>query len=143
MEKEKVPAPPREGIVYGEIAYWLLVTGVIIAISGLIVYITSQGYIDKASLLNYLWRGVDCHTIWKDLGGVSQPPAWYSSLGMLSKGDMLAMLGIAVSCLAAVLGMWGTAFQMVRSKGKLYLFFALIIAVVLTFSALGLITMGD
>ncbi len=141
MEKDKFPTPPREGIVYGEIAYWILLAGLIIAISGLIIYMTSQGYADKASLLGHLWQGCDCQTIWQMAAGVSRPPPWYSCLGMLSKGDMLATLGIAVACLAAVFGTWGAAFQMVRSRAKLYLIFALIIAVVLTFSALGLITL--
>jgi hypothetical protein len=143
MEKDKIPAPPREGIVYGEIAHWLLLIGVIIAIVGLVIYIASPGYINKAALLSYLWQGSDCQTIWQEVGGVSQPPAWYSCLSMLGKGDMLATLGIAVACLAAVFGMWGVSFRMLRSKGKLYLVFALIIAVVLTLSALGLINLGE
>lgn len=144
MEKDNVPAPPREGIVYGEIASWLLLAGVIVALVGTLIYLVSpQNYIDKTSLLDYLWRGYDCQTIWKNVSGVEQPPPWYSCFGMLFRGDMLATLGIAVASLAAVFGMWGAAFSMVRSKRKLYLIFALMIAVVLTLSALGLITLGD
>lgn len=139
MEKDKVPVPPREGIVYGEVTHWLLLIGVIIATVGLVIYLaSSQGYINKAFLIDYLWQGCDCHTIWQEVSGVSTPPSWYSCLGMLSKGDMLATLGIAVACLAAVFGMWGAVFQLVRRKGKLYFIFALIIALVLTLSVLGL-----
>jgi hypothetical protein len=143
MEKDNSPKPPREGIVYGEIAYWFLVAGVLIAIVGLIIYLASPGYIDKTGLLDYLWQGCDCQTIWADLSAASHALPWYSSLGLLVNGDRLAMLGIAVACFAAVFGMWGAAFQMARSKSKLYLIFALIIAAVLTLSALGLISLGD
>jgi hypothetical protein len=141
MEEEKIPAPPREGFVYGEIAYWFLVAGVVVAIIGLGIYLGSPGYIDKSSLLYYLWSGCSCQSIWQDIGGSGQVVSWYSSIKMLTRGDMLATVGIAIACLAAVFGMWGTAFQLVRSKRKLFLVFALIIAAVLTLSALGIINL--
>ena len=53
----------------------------------------------------------------------------------------IMLIGIAITCFAAVFGMWVTAFQMVRSKRKLYFIFSLIIAIVLTLSASGLITL--
>jgi hypothetical protein len=143
MEKEKIPQPPREGIVYGEIAYWVLLVGVFIAVIGLLIYMMTPGYVDKKILLDNLWQGAKCNTIWEVAGGVSQPPAWYDSLGMLAKGDMLAVLGIAIACLAAMLGMWGATVQLVRSRVKLYIIFAFIIAVVLTLSASGLITISE
>jgi hypothetical protein len=142
MGKNSFPEPPREGIVYGDITSYLLYIGVIIAFIGLIIYLVSPGDLDKALLLHYLWQGSDTNTVWQDVGGISQPPTWYSCLGKLSKGDMLAMLGISISCFGAVLGMWGVVIQMVRNRRKLYLAFALIIAVVLTLSALGLVNLG-
>jgi hypothetical protein len=143
MEKKNLPVQPSEGVVYGEVAYWFLVAGVLIAIVGLAIYLATPGYIDKVGLLNYLWQGCDCQSIWADLSSASVPLPWYSHLGLLVKGDRLAMLGIAVACFAAVFGMWGTAIQMVRGKKKLYLIFAIIIAVVLTLSALGIVSVGD
>jgi hypothetical protein len=142
MEKDNFPKPPLEGIAYGEIAYWFLVAGVMIAFIGLVVYLASPGYIDKPSLMNYLWQGCDCQTIWTQLSVTAHPLPWYSSLEILGKGDRLATVGIAITCFAAVFGMWGASFQIVRSKSKLYLVFALIIAMVLTLSALGLIKLG-
>ena len=141
MEKNETPRPPREGIVYGEIAYWLLIIGVIIAIVGSVIYMATQGYVDKTCLLDRLWQGDDIHTIWGECAGVSGTPQGHWYLGMLSQPDGIAMLGIAISCLAAVFGMWGVAFQMVRSRGRLYLVFALLIAVVLTLSALGILSL--
>jgi uncharacterized membrane protein len=63
---------------------------------------------------------------------------WY--LGKLGYGDAIAMLGIAVSCFAAVIGMWGATFAMFRDKEKLYAAFALIVALLLTLCALGIIS---
>ena len=54
MENNEAPKPPREGIVYGEIAYWLLLIGMIIAMVGTVIYMASQGFVDKTCLLNYL-----------------------------------------------------------------------------------------
>jgi hypothetical protein len=133
------PSPPREGIIYGTITHWLLVVGMAVTVIGMVIYIASPGYSDKAVLLSHLWQGCNCQTIWMAASGSSQPPAWYSSLGMLSHGDMVATLGIAIASLAAVFGMWGAAFQLVRSKGRFYIVFAFIIAVVLTLSALGIV----
>ena len=142
MEQDKAPRPPREGIIYGEIAYWTLLLGVMIAVVGSAIYMTTQGYVDKSCLLGHLWQGADIHTIWGECAGVSEPPHGHWYLGMLSKPDGIAMLGIAISCLAAVFGMWGAVFQMVRSKGRLYLILALIIAVIITFSALGILSLA-
>lgn len=142
MKRDEIPRPPREGIVYGEIAYWLLIIGVLIAIVGSVIYMASHGYIDKTHLLAALWRGEDIHTIWRECVGVSAAPEgrWY--LSVLPQPDAIAMVGISVSCLAAVFGMWGAFVQMVRSRGRLYLILALIIAVILTLSALGIISLG-
>lgn len=131
--------PPREGIVYARIVSWILVVGVIISLVGLIIYIPTGGEVNTVSLLDYLWQGCDCHTIWSELAGGISPLSF--SLGTLSHGDGLAMLGITISCLAAVIGMWGLSFQMMRRKGRLYLVFAVIISIVLTLSVLGLINL--
>lgn len=140
MEGNKAPSPPREGIIYATIVYWVLVAGVLIAIAGLALYIPAAGQIEKSSLLNYLWHGYDCKTIWSDLAAGGQPLSLFS-LGGLSQGDRLATLGISISCLAAVFGMWGLTIQMARRRQKLYLLFTVIIAVVLTLSAAGLVSL--
>lgn len=139
MEQSKAPRPPLVGIIYGEIAYWLLVIGMIIALVGLVIYMTSGGYLDKASLLDHLWKGDNVHTIWEKCGGagINYEGHWY--LRMLSQGDAIAMLGLSVTCFAAVAGMWGAFFGLLRGKGGIFILFALIVAVVLTLSALGIL----
>lgn len=135
-----VPRPLLPGIIYGETVFWIMLISMAIAIPGFIIYmVQGGGYFNSANLLNHLWQGCDCNTIWKEVGNVSQPLPWYDSLQMLSKGDMLATLGIAVTGVAAVFGMWGAFLGMIRVKGGIYIILALIIAVVLTLSALGVV----
>jgi hypothetical protein len=138
--EEKVPVRPMlAGVVYGEIVFWVIIGSITIGIVGLLMYLLTGGYFNSVNLLNQLWGGADCQTIWKEVGGASQPMSWYSCLGMLSKGDMLAMLGLAITGFAAVIGMWGAFVGMLRSKGGIYIIFALIIAIVLTLSAMGIL----
>lgn len=138
---QDAPKPPLAGIVYAEIAYWILLIGMVIATTGLIIYLVSDGYVAQDCLLDKLWDGQSAETIWEDCAGQAEVPEGHWYLEKLSRGDGLAMGGIAVGCLAAVLGMWGAAVVMFRGKDKLYLAFALIIAVVLTLSALGVIAL--
>jgi hypothetical protein len=62
-------------------------------------------------------------------------------LDLLSNGDVIAMVGVAIICGAAVVGMWGAFVGTVRSRERLYAVLALIIAVILTLSAIGVITL--
>ncbi len=138
--EENVASPPMlAGIIYGEIVFWTMLASIVIAISGLIAYIRFGGYFDSVNLLNHLWQGSDCLTIWKEAGSVSQPIPWYSCLGMLSKGDMLAVLGLVVAGVAAVIGMWGAFLGMLRSRSRIYMLFAFTIAMILTLSAIGIL----
>ena len=141
MEKDKAPKPPAVGIVYGEIVYWLLLIGMIIAIVGSAIYMGSEGYANKTSLLENLWEGVDARTIWEESAGATETPEGHWYFCKLSQGDGIAMLGIAIGSLAAVFGMWGAFVVMLRSKERLYLVLSLIIAVILTLSALGILSL--
>jgi hypothetical protein len=137
---DEAPKPPVAGIIYGDVAYWLAISGMVIAIIGSVMYLVSGGYFNESSLLADLWRGDAVQTIWKECVGVNSVPhgAWY--LGRLAQGDCLAMLGIAVACAAGVIGMWGAVFGLLRSKGGIYIVFALVVAVILTLSALGIVS---
>ena len=140
MERDKAPKPPSGGIIYGEIAYWLVLIGVIIAIVGSVIYMTSDGFVNKEAMLESLWDGADVDTVWEKSSSLDEAPQGHWYLRRLS-GDTVAMFGIALACLAAVVGMWGALFGMVRSKGGIYIIFTLIIALVLTLSALGVISL--
>jgi hypothetical protein len=133
--------PLLAGVIYGEIVFWLMLSSMVIAIPGLIIYIRSGGYLDSVNLLNHLWRGSDCLTIWQEVGNVSQPIPWYSCLGMLAHGDMVAVLGLVITGIAAVIGMWGAFLGTLHSKSGIFMIFAFIIAVILTLSAAGVLNL--
>ncbi len=140
MERNGAPKAPMAGIIYGKIAYWLAMVGVSIAAVGSAIYLVSGGYLNKTSLLQDLWKGDSVRTTWAELAGTAGVPHGYWYLGRLGQGDCLAMLGIAVVCIAGVVAMWGVAFGLLRSKGGIYIILAVVVAVILTLSASGLIT---
>jgi len=141
MGTDRAPKPPVAGIIYGEVAYWVAIIGVLIAMVGIVIYLAFGGYLDKATILGDLWRGDTAQAIWKECAGVAGVPHTYWYLGRLGKGDCLAMLGIAVACIAGAVGMWGVVFNLLRNKGGIYIIFAFIIAVILSLSASGIITL--
>ena len=140
MEKDKAPKPPIGGVIYGEITYWLVLIGVIIAVVGSVIYMTSDGFVNKEAMLESLWDGAEVDTVWEESSSYDEAPQGHWYLKHL-EGDTVAMFGIALACFAAVAGMWGALFGMVRSKGGIYIIFTLIIALVLTLSALGVISL--
>lgn len=137
---EERPKPPIAGIIYGEIAYWVVIAGMVIAIAGTAIYMTGTGFVDKDCILEELWAGAPADEVWEKCAGVETPHGhWY--LTKLGMGDGIAMAGIALGCLAAVIGMWGAFFGMLRDKGGIYIAFALVVAIILTLSAAGLIAL--
>jgi hypothetical protein len=140
MEKDKAPKPPTAGIIYGNIAYRLAIIGMIIAMVGIIIYLASGGYLNESALLKDLWRGDTVRSLWVECAGATRIPHGYWFLGRLAQGDCLAMLGIAVACIAGVVGVWGAVFGLLRSKGGIFIIFALVVAVILTLSALGILS---
>lgn len=141
--KEKAPEVPVTGIIYGEIAYWVALLGILISIIGIVIYMVSGGYLNMTCSLDQLWRGTSVDAIWTGCANVSQTPEGHWYFGKLAYGDGIAMLGIAVSCTAAVLGMWGGLFGMIRSKGGMYIVFVLIVAIILTLCAAGLVVIKE
>jgi hypothetical protein len=64
MENKTQPKPPVAGIIYGTFTFWIVILGVIIAIIGSAMYLGSDGYMDKETMLDKLWNGDDIETIW-------------------------------------------------------------------------------
>ncbi|HID42489.1 MAG TPA: DUF1634 domain-containing protein [Archaeoglobaceae archaeon] len=137
---EERPKPPVSGIIYGEIAYWIVIAGMVVAIAGTAIYMSGTGYVDKQCILEKLWAGNNSTVIWEKCAGVETPHGhWY--INKFNMGDGIAMAGIALGCLAAVIGMWGAFIGMVREKGGIYVIFALVVAIILSLSAAGLIAL--
>jgi hypothetical protein len=139
MENEEAPKPPVTGVIYGRICFWIVIVGIIVAVVGIVMYFASDGYFDQELLLDSLWDGENVEGIWEASAGVTSVPHGHWYLSILSHGDVIAMLGIAICCFAAVVGMWGAFVATVRSGDRLYATFALIIAVILTCSAVGVL----
>ena len=144
--KDEHPKPPIAGVIYGRIAYSVVMLGILIAIVGMVMYFVSDGYIEQDCLLDSLWDGEKAEAIWEGnctagdhSTGDAIEPNGHFYLGMLSYGDGIAMLGIAICCFAAVIGMWGAFIGTLRSGERIYALFALIVAVILTLSAIGII----
>lgn len=152
MKEEERPKPPIAGVIYGEIAYWIIIVGTVIAIIGLALYLVAPSenvIVEKSCLLENLWAGCtsetggsigcDASTIWERCSPMHMPHGhWY--IGYLSSGDGIAMAGIAIGCLAAVVGMWGAFIGMLRSKETVFIILSLVVAIILTASAAGLLS---
>ncbi|RLI84445.1 DUF1634 domain-containing protein [Archaeoglobales archaeon] len=135
------PKPPLSGVVYGEIAYWIVLTGTVLSIIGVsMILTTNANYIDSTCLLNGLWGGDNPSAIWEKCAGTNPKGHWY--LGKLNTGDGIAMLGIALACMAAVFGVWGSTFALFRDREYFFVVFAFVVALILTASALGIIHAG-
>jgi hypothetical protein len=140
MDRNSVPKAPVAGIIYGKIAYWFAIVGVLTAAVGSTMYLASGGYLNQKSLLQAIWKGQTAKATWEKLTSTAGVPHGFWYLGRLSQGDCLAMLGIVIVCIAGVAAMWGVAFEQLRSKGGIYIIFAVVVAVILTLSASGLIS---
>jgi len=144
-----VPEVPVAGVVYGQIAYWILLLGLIVALVGSVICMVSGSNSGGSTELDYVWRGDTVVAIWESCAGFATPPSGHWYLQALPHGDGVSMLGIAISCVAAVLGMWGASLTMLRRSiqqthdrlTRLYFLFALIIAVILTLSAVGILAL--
>ena len=138
--------PPVSGIIYGECAFWFTLAGVIIALVGVGWYLTGgKNTIDPDLFLARLWAGDTPQEIWEKSGTTILYGHWY--LKHLNRSDALALLGISIVCLGAVAGMWGAFIGMLISKKEkergmytLYVTLVVIMAVLLTLSAAGIIS---
>jgi hypothetical protein len=142
MENEH-PKPPISGVIYGTICYWIVIVGILVAIVGMSMYFISGGCFDTEILLDSLWEGKVVEEVWAEASCVGHMPEghWYLNLDLLSHGDVLAMLGIAIICIAAVVGMWGASVGTIISRERFYTVLALVIAVILTLSVIGVVSL--
>ncbi|MDQ7031703.1 MAG: hypothetical protein Q9M37_03155 [Desulfonauticus sp.] len=144
--KQERPKPPISGIIYGEFAFWIAIIGCTIATIGIMWYIFGSHHVmDPQIFLTHLLRGDTVDQIWKaTTGDKSQYGYWF--LNKLSYSDGLALAGVAISCWAAVIGTWGAFVGMLVSPEEksrkmyyLYLIFILVMAIILTLCAMGVI----
>ena len=142
-QQQQRPKALLSGVIYGECAFWIAIAGMIIAIIGILLGFAGLEKVFHGKLvMQHLLSGSDASTIWERASSYDhvQHGHWY--LGKLGFSDAISMLGISLCCLAAVVGSWGSVIGMIVNKEKpaFYVGFSLIIAVILTCSAAGLIS---
>lgn len=138
--KESPPPPPLPGLVYGEIAYWIVVIGMVVGIIGVVMSFTGTNIMDPQDMINSLWAGDDVNEVWQEAAGQESPHgAWY--LSNFGKGDVIAMLGIVVMSASAVVGMWAsTIVTFIKERDIPYAVMALIVSIILLAAASGIIS---
>jgi hypothetical protein len=143
MEEREETKALLSGIIYGDCAFWIALVGMFVGLIGIIIYFFGNNqFFDANILINHLLAGKDADTIWRQATeGEVIYGHWY--LNKFGFSDAISMLGISICCCAAVVGAWGSVIGMIVNKEKPYLFlvFALIISVILTCSAAGLISL--
>ena len=141
MMQEPRPKPLLSGIVYGECVFWLALAGMIMGMIGVGIWLSGDTqFFDADILMHELLAGEDVRTIWETAAGSDVLHRhWYIS--RLSYGDGMAMLGVGICCCAAVIGTWAAVVTMLLAKERPFVFvlFGLVIAVILSVSAAGVI----
>jgi len=143
MPEEKGPKPLLSGVIYGECVYWISIIGMLIGIIGMVLYFFGgKHFFDAETVISGLLSGKSATVIWQEAAGrESLHGHWY--LHQLSYSDAIAMLGIGICCLSAVVGVWGAFLGMVIKKERPYFYwiFALILGILLILAAMGKISL--
>jgi hypothetical protein len=145
-----IPQAPKAGVIYGQIAYWMVLVGMVIILIGAIICLSSNSNLQSTAVLDELWKGSSPSAVWEKCAGISGPLSGFWYLNALTGGENIAMIGIVISGLAAVIGMWGASVTMLHNPGHLrvspnglFFTFALIVTIILTLSSLGIIRMPE
>jgi hypothetical protein len=135
------PSPSPSGVMYGDVSFWLAIAGSLIAIVGMFLYFTGDQFFDSESLFNGLCRGQRADQLWMNTSPAKEVLSGHWYLSYLNTSDGVSMLGIGIACLAGVIGAWSSFLTMLikRDNPGIFILFVLIISLLLTASALGLI----
>jgi hypothetical protein len=141
---EETDTPPLSGRVYGETVFWCILFGMIIACAGFIWQLKGESsVIEPDTLISQLWQGASPSHIW-EASCIGKKPEGHWYINRPHTPDGLAMLGIAVCCFSAAVGMWCAFAALVFSRSEkkrpmylLYCILSAIIALILTLNAAG------
>ncbi len=140
---DEKPVPPISGRVYGEVAYWIAIIGLVIGIIGMGMTIAGNSLMNPTKMVNALWAKKSIEKVWEDAAGISAPKTGFWFKDYLSKGDAIAMLGIVVIAVAAIVGMWACAVvNFIKERDTLYSVFATIVGIIMILSMSGALKVG-
>ena len=141
-EKAVVKEPAREkakteDLTYGEIVYWLTLVGsAVVLLGSLLSFVTQSNFASPSYWISKVWEGSSTEEIWEGVGGTPNGH-WY--LSHLATGDGLQALGISVAVISIVIGLIISAIILFKRKSRLFGGFALISALIIVISVLGLL----
>lgn len=132
--------PPFEGIIYGEIAGWITILGIMIGVAGVVVGLTGNSIFDYSMAVKDILRGCSEDVLWTKDSLIHSEPYGYWFLSGIS-GDNIAMTGIAVIVYGGIVGIACMVISMLLNrevlfyKRGMYLLLALIILSIMIFCA--------
>jgi hypothetical protein len=129
MCEEEKPKPASEGIVYGEIVYWVTIGASFIALIGSVVsFVTGSNFLSPSYAISAMWQGKSPAEIWEGAGQSIPVGHWY--LSSLATGDGLMALGLSLGVFSVTLGLIASAIVLFKRKNRLFGTLALVAATV-------------
>jgi hypothetical protein len=138
MKKDR-PKPPLAALIYGEIVYWGVLLGSLIAIIGSVLAFLGDSYVPTSYWLSSIWQGESIYQTWEGATGSLPMGHWY--LSHLTTGDGLTALGISLGVFSVVPAIFLSAAVLFKEGERLYGSLALAGGVVVMMGVLGLAPM--
>jgi len=132
--------------VYGKVAFWTALLGAAVACIGAAWHLGGSGaLVSPGETIGRLWAGESPRTIWREAGKeFVTRPWWY--VRHPGFPEAVCLIGMSITALAAAAGVWAAAAVMALSGAerkkpayRLYLLLAVVIALLLTLNAAGLL----
>ena len=118
---EERPPVSYAGIVYGDIIYWGTLAGAFVVLLGsIITFATTNNYIDPSYMLSSLLDGHDVNQIWQNAEGIGAAPNGHWYLSVLTTGNGLTMLGIAMGVFSVTPAIFASAYYLMKDGDKLF-----------------------
>ena len=133
------PKPPLAALIYGEIVYWGVLLGSVIAIIGSVLAFLGDNFIPVSYWLSAIWKGESVAQTWGGATGSLPMGHWY--LSHLTTGDSLTALGLSLGVFAVVPAIFLSAAVLYKEREWLYGSLALAGGVVVMMGVLGLAPM--
>ena len=137
--KGERPKPPLAALIYGEIVYWGVLLGSVIAIIGSVLAFLGDNFVPVSYWLSSVWKGESVAQIWEGATGSLPMGHWY--LPHLTTGDALTALGLSLGVFAVVPALFLSAAILLKEGEKLYGTLALVGGLVVLMGVLGLAPM--